>query len=331
MESTDDQMLYVSFNQDASCFAVGTERGFKIYNSYPFKDNFERILDGGIGIVEMLHRCNIVALVGGGRNPKYAPNKVIIWDDHQVKVISELRFTSYVKSVKLKKDKIIVVCEQKIYVFNFISFQNIDTIDTFENPKGIVSVSSDPKITVLAYPDKTKGYVRVKSYDKSITALINAHESTIACLALNSDGTILASASDKGTLIRIFKADDGTFLQEVRRGAEKAEIYSIVFDAASKFIASSSDRGTIHIFTLATAQKKVKEQIKEEVPPEEEKVEMEETPKNQKSIWDKMTKIIPLPKYFKSEWSFAQFRIPDIKSICAFGPNNTVIGKIKLI
>lgn len=145
----------------------------------------------------MLNRCNILALVGGGKNPKYAPNKVILWDDHQAKVISELRFTSYVKNVKLKKDKIFVICEQKIYVFNFISFENIDTIDTFENPKGIVAVSPDAKITVLAYPDKTKGYVRVKSYDKSITALINAHESAISHLALNSDGTLLATASDK--------------------------------------------------------------------------------------------------------------------------------------
>ncbi len=49
-------------------------------------------------------------------------------------------------------------------MFNFISFQNIDTIDTYENPKGIVAVSADARTSVLAYPDKTKGYVRVKSY-----------------------------------------------------------------------------------------------------------------------------------------------------------------------
>ena len=54
--------------------------------------------------------------------------------------------------------------------------------------------------------------------------------------------------------------------------------------------------------------------------------ENEEIPKNQKSFFGKISKLFFLPNYFKSEWSFAQFRIPDLKSICAFGPNNTIIG-----
>ncbi|MCQ2818258.1 MAG: hypothetical protein MJ252_13405 [archaeon] len=86
-------MLYVTFNQDATCFAVGTETGFSIYNSYPFKDNFTRDMNGGIAIIEMLNRSNILALVGGGTKPKYDSNKVVIWDDHQAKSISELRFS----------------------------------------------------------------------------------------------------------------------------------------------------------------------------------------------------------------------------------------------
>ncbi len=154
-------------------------------------------------------------------------------------------------------------------------------MDTYENPKGIVAVSSDSKVTVLAYPDKTKGFVRVKSYDKSMTTLINAHESAIASIALNSDGTLIATASDKGTLIRIYSASDGSsILQEVRRGAEKAEIYSLAFDPLSKFIACSSDRGTVHIFSLATSNKKLKEGTGEDPSIKEEVQE----PKNTKSL-----------------------------------------------
>ena len=50
--------------------------------------------------------------------------------------------------------------------------------------------------TVLAFPDKTIGYICVKNYEKGVS-LINAHEAEIVCMSLNFDGTIIATASIK--------------------------------------------------------------------------------------------------------------------------------------
>jgi WD40 repeat protein len=313
-----NELLYVGFNQDYGFFACGTDTGFRIYNCDPFKETFQRDFNkGGIGYVEMLFRCNILALVGGSRHPRYPPNKVMIWDDHQNRCIGELSFRSEVKAVKLRRDRVVVVLEYKIYVYNFADLKLVDHIETTCNSKGLCALCPYSSNTVLVCPGLQRGHVRVELYDMKKTTLIPAHETSLACFALNPDGTRLATASEKGTLVRIFDTATGQPLQELRRGADRAEIYSICFNNATRWLAVSSDKGTVHVFSLKGVNPSQEDQEKEQ---EKKAGDKKKNPKSSLSFMKGL-----LPKYFSSEWSFAQYRVPDVRTIVAFGSEKNSI------
>jgi len=327
-KTSQNGLLYVGFNQDYGCFACGTNQGFRIYNCDPFKETFRRTFpNGGIGYVEMLFRCNILALVGGGHNPRYPPNKVMIWDDHQNRCIGELSFRSDVKAVKLRRDRVVVVLEHKIYVYNFADLKLVDHIETMTNTQGLCALCPAPQSTVLVCPSLQKGHIRIELYDLKKTTLIPAHEAPLGCFALNAKGTRLATASERGTLVRIWDTVSGDKLQELRRGADVAEIYSICFSKDSKWLTLSSDKNTVHVFALdKVVWDKTAKGERRPLPPKDEdsdmaSKELDDEKGKTVNIFSslKMFKGI-LPKYFSSEWSIAQFKVPVAdRTIAAFG------------
>ena len=62
-------------------------------------------MGGGLSIVEMLNKTNMIAMVGGGQSPKFPPHKVILWDDYLGKVVGEMTFKSEVRALKLRQSK----------------------------------------------------------------------------------------------------------------------------------------------------------------------------------------------------------------------------------
>jgi WD40 repeat protein len=104
------------------------------------------------------------------------------------------------------------------WLIRFSDLKLLDQIATIQNARGIIALSPDSSSLVLACPGVTKGSVRVELYDLRKTQLIPAHESEVAALALTNRGDRLATASNKGTLIRVFDTHNGAILKELRRG-----------------------------------------------------------------------------------------------------------------
>ena len=104
----------------------------------------------------------------------------------------------------------------------------------------------------------------------------------------------MATASNKGTLIRLFDTFTGQQLSEYRRGADQAVITDISIDPLNEYVSSASDKGTIHVFKIEKGS--------------------EADVQNKKSALSALGGAIG---YFGSKWSFSQFRVKDSHCKCA--------------
>jgi len=81
---------------------------------------------------------------------------------------------------------------------------------------------------------------------------INAHDHSLTRMLIGrrkkDQQTYMATASSKGTTIRVFGLHDGSLLWEWHRGSRSCEIYSISWNDTSDRLVTYGSSGTIHVF-----------------------------------------------------------------------------------
>ncbi|CRG87641.1 SVP1-like protein 2 [Talaromyces islandicus] len=279
--------LSAAFNSDTSCFSVGLDTGFCDFNA-------------GIGVAEMLGQSNYLAIVGGGKQPKLPQNKMVIWDDVKQKAVITLEFRTSVLRVRLSKSRIVVALLNSVHVFAFSTPpQKISVFETSDNPLGLVCLGNK----LLAFPGRSPGQVQLVELETGNVTIIPAHSSALRAMVLSPDGQVLATASETGTLVRVYSTRNCAKIAELRRGVDHATIYSLAISPSSTLLAVTSDKSTLHVFDLPQPQTLARRSQSPSSPSEE--------GINQK--WGFLGKIPLLPRVFSDIYSFANahFEIGD--------------------
>ncbi|KAJ4957807.1 hypothetical protein NE237_024918 [Protea cynaroides] len=252
--SSASAILCASFNQDNSYFAIGTKDGFKIFDSNTGKIGYERAI-GAFSIVEMLYSSSLLAIVGAGEQPSLSPRRLCLFNTMTGTALRELNFLTSILAVRVNRKRLVVVLQDKTYIYDSNSLAILDTIDTERNTKGLCAFSPSLDGCYLALPaSTTKGSVLVYNVmELQSHCEIDAHHSPLAAVVLSSNGMYIATASEQGTLIRVHLVSQATKSYSFRRGTYPSTIYSLSFGPSKELpdiLIATSSSGSIHVFFL---------------------------------------------------------------------------------
>lgn len=258
---TSNCVYFVNFNQDCTSLSVGTKSGYRLFSLNSI-DSLEQIYETNqedVCIVERLFSSSLVAVVSLS-----SPRKLTVCHFKRGSEICNYSFSNTILAVKLNRKRLVVCLEESLYIHNIRDMKVLHTIrDTPPNPNGICCLCVNSDNCFLAYPGSNAiGEVQIFDADNlHAKTMIPAHDSPLAALAFNPSGTRIATASEKGTVIRVFNVLNGNKLYEFRRGVKRCvSISSLTFSTNSNYLTVSSNTETVHVFQLDSPKENVPRQ-----------------------------------------------------------------------
>ncbi|CAD6999250.1 unnamed protein product [Ceratitis capitata] len=263
----------LSYNFISISVLDGNE-GFRIFAIEDY-DKVEEIFardSENYSLIERQFNTSLVVLV-----PADKPNCLLMMNYKKNQRICNCVYATKVISVRLNRQRLIAVLEESIHIHDISNMEELHVIGNLApNPLGLCTLSYNSD---LAFPiSNTTGELRIFNSLKLTEGItIEAHKSRLSAMHFTPSGNLLATTSERGTVIRVFCAKNGQRIQEFRRGVKRCvRIASLVFSLNGRFLCVTSNTETVHIFKvdMLAASKAIEEAEEAE---RMEKLETEET------------------------------------------------------
>lgn len=248
---------FVTFNDDYSRLATGSEQGLQLFQLPPTTPFVRRLRKeeslGGVSIVAVVGSSGLVAIVSQSTN-----RFLQLFDLADNTVLTEVHFDAAVLAVRINSKRMAVILERHTHLFDLNTMAALPQIRT-SNPLNRQGLGTLTGLTegghcYFAFPqssdnNEAKGDVFViDAMGQEQISVIAAHANAVAALEFSQSGNVLATVSVKGSVIRVFSNPSPVLLYTLRRGSTEAVIFSMAFNFAGTILAAASNSGTLHLF-----------------------------------------------------------------------------------
>ena len=258
------------FNQDASCFVCATDSGFIVYDVNPCRKRWEHSSKIPIDIAQLHYKSEWIVLTYTTPDGKGGSKSTLkIWDDRRATCVYALEFAHSITCIAQTHKCVAVGFKDKYCIYNLDNLELIEECPANADAPSMLSAAYHDGISTFAMPGALIGQVRIvrvrhaeileqctanaktlirKLQISKNTNSIKAHAHHVACIALSSDGDLMATASQHGTMIRIWRVSTREVASEFRRGSQPTAIRYLRWNNSSTHLLATSQRGTIHVF-----------------------------------------------------------------------------------
>jgi hypothetical protein len=256
----------------------------------------------GVGAIALLGDTRFVAVSGGGKNPLCAVDQVQVLDRDCV--LRHIQLSSPVRRVLMIGTRLIAsltTASLAIHTFTGVSlFETAASggdVHSAAMPLAachfsstIAYAESDRRVQLLSYRDDPEVH-------RVLPSSVEAHVNPITALALSPEGSLFATSSERGTLIRVWRAADGRLVSEVRNSSTACVIRQLCFI------------GTSHLFCVSSD--KVKVFFAQGKPPEAQPWEdSSKALAGNAQLTGYLRSLSVLSTYFASQWAMCECSIP---------------------
>ena len=249
--ATSSVVSSVSFTRDSKTLCAALSDGFVVYSISPFEEKYHQKENRQLSQAVTLTDSTKVVYCGVEGQRNFSNKSACVFDCSIRRPLTQIDCPEAIHGLYMLPKMFALALKNEVRIYNFEPSGLYTQLRCASNEHAPCDFIEYGNLYLVAMCGRQPGTLRIVSVEAtgSIDISVTAHTHAISNIRFNRDGSLVATSSEHGTLIRVFNTKTGDKVNEFRRGSFSASIQCIAF-SATNLIAITSSKSTLHVFKI---------------------------------------------------------------------------------